>query len=84
MSSKNKQVIDKWLPRFGGIEVQNPVIESFSRRADYHISFNYKKQPMEAERWGDDPNKLYIGGTHFTSKANAEQFIKEVNKSNTK
>ena len=79
---ENQKLIQKWLPLFGGIEVQNPAIESFSRRGDYHITFNYKKKPQEAEKWGDNPNKLYIGGTHFTSKAKANQFIKEINQSN--
>ena len=80
--NKNRDVVQEWLPRFQGIDVQDAVIETFSRRADYHISFRYKKHPWEAEKWGDDPNKLYIGGTHFTSKAKAKQFIKEVKNAN--
>jgi len=73
----NKQFIQEWLPRFLGREVQDAKILPCSIRADYHVEYKYKKQVSDAEQWGENPDRLWTGGTHFTNKEKALQFIKE-------
>ena len=77
----NQEFIKKWLPNHSGRAVHNAQI-SYSSWGDIDVEYKYKKNPKDANIWGDDPNKVYCASIHFTSKTKAKQFIKELKISN--
>ena len=78
----NKELIKKYMPRFLGRCVHNAKIESFSSRADYTVSFYYKRQIETALEWGEDPDRIMTGQTYFTQKTKAEKFVRDCKISN--
>ena len=80
-NTKNQKFKNKWLPGSTGQAVHDAKI-SYSSWGDIDVEYKYKKNPKDANIWGDDPNKVYCASIHFTSKTKAKQFIKELKISN--
>lgn len=79
----NQEVINKWLPRFLGINIRNPRIADWSRRGDITVEYDYNVTKEDAAQKGHHPNKVYSGGqAYFTSMKKALQFIKEIEEAN--
>ena len=80
-NTKNQNFMKKWLPNHSGRAVHNAQI-TYSSWGEVDVEYKYKKNKKDANLWGYDPNKVFPASIHFTSKAKAKQFIKELKMSN--
>ena len=81
--SNNQKVINKWIPGHSGRDFHNAEI-TYSSWGEIDVEYKYKKNPEDANLWGYDPYKVFTAAIHFTSKAKAKQFIKELTIANLK
>lgn len=78
MKYLNEQEQKELLPTFCGKMVHDAYLE-YSRRGEHTVSFKYFKREDDKFTFFDEIGKVFIGGTYFTSKKEALNFIKKVN-----
>jgi len=76
----NNQLIKKFMTRFTGRCVHDAKIDEYSSRADYHVTFKYKRDVETALEWGENPEQILGSVTHFTTKIKAQAFVNAFNK----
>ena len=76
----NSQLIKKFMPTFLGRCVHDAKIDKYSSRADYHVTFKYKRDIETAIEWGENPEQILGSVAHFTTKIKAQAFVNAFNK----
>ena len=66
------------MPTFLGRCVHDAKIDEYSSRADYHVTFKYKRDIETAIEWGENPEQILGSVAHFTTKIKAQAFVNVV------